>query len=173
MHISRLGDQSYVTQPFSSPLTRQDLSLLFISALRPLPLGNMLSVCKTKVWIINTSIVCVGWTEAWCPTKKKKMGILSIPISFGCMCTHVSCVSRDALVVFFDAGVCLLPGTPRHHHGYIPTTYWIKILVQVFISTWPGVDFYDKFRFNNLLPMSKHKAQKADWRPEAGVSPAM
>lgn len=75
-----------------SPLLWQDKTYhCYLSLLcAPHPPGSMLSECKTKVWIINTSIVCV--CLYWSMMPNKKMAILSIPIRSVCMCTHVSCV---------------------------------------------------------------------------------
>lgn len=57
MHISRIEDQSYVTQLFSSLLTRRDLSLLFISpplhACPPFPLCRKHVVCVQNKRVNN------------------------------------------------------------------------------------------------------------------------
>lgn len=107
MHISRAGDQSYVTQPFSSPLTRQDLSLLFISPVPPSPpRASLMSVCKTKAWIINIHILC-AWVCTGVPRwkKRKKSQVSSYLAGLlvcVCVCLYVSshvCVS-----------VCVCPG---------------------------------------------------------------
>lgn len=60
MHISGIEDQSYVTQLFSSLLTRPDLSLLFISPLHarpPSPLCRKHVVCVQNKRVNNKCLL--------------------------------------------------------------------------------------------------------------------
>lgn len=131
MHISRPGDQSYVTQPFSSPLTRQDLSLLFISlSLAPslLPLSSEHVVCVQNKSVNNKYPHCVREfvLKHVAPLKNKNVNLkCRWLVLCACMCAcaamcHVCILAaireavkshRGALEVFYHAAVivaCLL-----------------------------------------------------------------
>lgn len=139
MHISRAGDQSYVTQPSSSPLTRQDLSLLFISPPSPSlarPLSTKHVVCVQNKSVNNkypASCACDFAPEHVARVENKNVNLecprhrlVCVCVCVWTVCSRVSCVCvlaaiweavkshSGALEVFYHAAVivaCLLAGT--------------------------------------------------------------
>lgn len=82
MHISRLRDQSYVTQPLSSDKTRL-ITVIYLSFAPPPSRKHVVGVQNKSVNNKYPHCLCEVVLKH---VAQQKIGMLSIPIRFVCMC---------------------------------------------------------------------------------------